>query len=86
LSGKNSQLKIECQVCELVVDKIEEVFCKLIGDKVSPKKCRELMEKRRMGKLTYESLIKTLGLKEDDFNKTLDEALKQTKKIVEKKN
>jgi len=82
ITKKNS----ECQVCELVVDKIEEVFCKLIGDKVSPKKCRELMEKRRIGKLTYDSLVRTLGLKEDEFDKVLDEALKQTRKKKKKKS
>lgn len=75
----------ECPVCELVVEKIEEIFCQLVGDKIAPDKCRKLMEQRRMRKLSYDQLVRNLGLKPREFDRLLDIALEKTREIVEPK-
>ena len=76
----------ECPVCELVVGKIEEIFCQLVGDKIAPDKCKRLMEQRRMGRLSYDQLVRSLGLKPKEFDTLLDRALEKTREIVEPKH
>ncbi len=66
----------ECPLCELVAEKVEEVFCTLIEKKVPKQECMRLMEMRRKGKIGYEQLIANLKLPELDFDKSLEKALR----------
>jgi len=80
----NSQSE-SCELCEDVAGTIERIFCELVSKVgVEPKRCKELMERKRRKEISYPQLLKGLGLDDETFDRHLDVALKRTEKLVKK--
>ena len=82
-----SQKKEECELCDPTADLIERMFCELVSKvgKTEPARCKELMEKKRMKRISYPELLEGLGLDNASFDRHLDVALKRAEKIVKPK-
>ena len=76
----------ECELCDVTADTIERIFCELVGKTgVEPKRCKDLMERKRRKEISYPQLLEGLGLDDATFDRHLDIALKKTEKIVKPK-
>ena len=76
-----------CELCDPTADLIERMFCELVSKagKTEPNRCKKLMEKKRVKRISYPELLEGLGLDDASFDRHLDVALKRASKIVKPK-